>query len=238
MSYTEKLIWFMERERVKRGLTQSEMADALGMTAASYRKVVAGNVKDIKLPLIMALHDLTGAYLFEMLGEESQEADLLRAFRNLTDTQKAFVLDICKFEKEFKGDEDYTEITVIVPVGNLEDGMVWDSANFGTISIPSVYKRRHGADLSCGLRITSNHLHPVYNKGDILLICRRAPRDGDTGIFVNKETGCAYIRRFRQTQPCALEPINGYGETFYVDSENPADMEKWIKFGIVLSKVR
>ena len=35
-----------------------------------------------------------------------------------------------------------------------------------------------------------------------------------------------------------LTPINNYGETFYVDSDNVDDMSKWIKFGHVLCKVR
>lgn len=30
-----------------------------------------------------------------------------------------------------------------------------------------------------------------------------------------------------------LTPINNYGETFYVDSDNVDDMSKWIKFGHV-----
>ncbi|MBQ0059090.1 MAG: DNA-binding protein, partial [Lachnospiraceae bacterium] len=100
------------------------------------------------------------------------------------------------------------------------------------------YRRKYGNEITCGIRVTSNHLHPVYLKNDILLISKRPIRDGDTGIFLNTETGCVYLRKFYQTSPCRLEPINGYGETFYVDSDSQEDMGKWIKFGYVLTKMR
>ncbi len=81
-------------------------------------------------------------------------------------------------------------------------------------------------------------MHPVYNLGDILLISKQAIRDGDTGVFVNRENGCAYIRKFHQASPCILAPVNEYGETFLVDSYNKEQMDKWIKFGTVITKMR
>ena len=102
----------------------------------------------------------------------------------------------------------------------------------------SNYRKAFGDALHIGIRITSNHLHPVYNKGDILLISRNPIRDGDTGIFINAQNKRAYIRKLHQKNPCELTPINNYGETFYVDSDNVDDMSKWIKFGHVLCKVR
>ena len=128
-------------------------------------------------------------------------------------------------------------ISVLIPTGNMTDGMILDSYNVEKLDV-SNYRKAFGDALHIGIRITSNHLHPVYNKGDILLISRNPIRDGDTGIFINAQTKRAYIRKLHQTNPCELTPINNYGETFYVDSDNVDDMSKWIKFGHVLCKVR
>lgn len=131
--------------------------------------------------------------------------------------------------------EDY--ITVLVPTGNMEDGMICDSAHVIKVKMEH-YRKRYGNQISCGIMITGNHLHPTYVKGDILLISRKTIRDGDTGIFINRDTGHTYIRKFRQTSPCQLLPVNGMGEAILVDDTDPDDMERWIKFGQVITKVR
>ena len=139
----------------------------------------------------------------------------------------------------YKDESSHTEdlISVLIPTGNMTDGMILDSYNVEKLDV-SNYRKAFGDALHIGIRITSNHLHPVYNKGDILLISRNPIRDGDTGIFINAQNKRAYIRKLHQKNPCELTPINNYGETFYVDSDNVDDMSKWIKFGHVLCKVR
>ena len=88
--------------------------------------------------------------------------------------------------------------------------MIWDSANVRKVNI-APYRKRYGSQINAGVEVTSNHLTPVYHMGDILLISRRPPRDGDTTIFLNTENGRAYLRRFIQQVPRILQPINGYG---------------------------
>ena len=72
--------------------------------------------------------------------------------------------------------------------------MIWDSANVRKVNI-APYRKRYGSQINAGVEVTSNHLTPVYHMGDILLISRRPPRDGDTTIFLNTENGRAYLRR-------------------------------------------
>lgn len=166
---------------------------------------------------------------------------MIAKLSRLSVSQRNFVEGIIDFELEFAAehpdDSPDDSLTVIIPTGNCEDGMIWDSANIRKINI-APYRKRYGSQVHIGVEITSNHLNPVYYMGDILLISRRPPRDGDTAIFLNKENGCAYLRRFVQQIPRILEPINGYGETFYIDPYNEAEMKKWIKYGIVLTKIR
>lgn len=236
---TDNYILSMEKERVRRGYTQPQMAKRMGISTSGYKKIVAGETCKIDLYSAYQLYKFTGKFIFELCGEENSDLKLFQSLRNLTPSQKAFVGGIIQFEEDFLQQETDAEeyISVVVPTGNLEDGMIWDSANIIKIRASS-YLNRFGKSLHCGVQITSHHLQPVYHKGDILLICKRPPHEGDTAIFINKENGCAYLRKFRQGNPVRLEPLNEYGVTFELDCNNAEEMDKWIKFGCVLTKMR
>ncbi len=231
----------LEKERVRLHLTQAQMAEKLEMSTSNYKKLIAGQYRRPNLFLAQRLYELTGKLLFQFFASSSPELDVIAKLSRLSVSQRNFVEGIIDFELEFAAehpdDSPDDSLTVIIPTGNCEDGMIWDSANIRKINI-APYRKRYGSQVHIGVEITSNHLNPVYYMGDILLISRRPPRDGDTAIFLNKENGCAYLRRFVQQIPRILEPINGYGETFYIDPYDEAEMKKWIKYGIVLTKIR
>lgn len=231
----------LEQERVRLNLTQAQMAEKLEMSASNYKKLIAGQYRRPNLFLAQRLYELTGKFLFQFFDFSSPELDVIAKLLQLSVSQRNFVEGIIDFELEFavqhnKEDPD-DSLTVIIPTGNCEDGMIWDSANIRKVNI-APYRKRYGSLVHIGVEITSNHLNPVYYMGDILLISRRPPRDGDTAIFINKETGRAYLRRFVQQIPRILEPINGYGETFYIDPYDETEIKKWIKYGVVLTKIR
>ena len=231
----------LEQERIRLNLTQAQMAEKLEMSASNYKKLIAGQYRRPNLFLAQRLYELTGKLLFQFFNSTSSELNVIAKLLQLSVSQRNFVEGIIDFELEFavqhKEEDPDDSLNVIVPTGNCEDGMIWDSANIRKVNI-APYRKRYGSQIHIGVEITSNHLNPVYYMGDILLISRRPPRDGDTAIFLNKENGCAYLRRFVQQIPRILEPINGYGETFYIDPYNEAEMKKWIKYGIVLTKIR
>ncbi len=236
---TDNYILSMEKERVRRGYTQPQMAKRMGISTSGYKKIVAGETSKIDLYSAYQLYKYTGKFIFELCGEENSDLKLFQRLRSLSPAQKAFVSDIIQFEQDFQQKKTEAEeyISVIVPTGSLEDGMILDSANFIKVNASS-YLRRFGQNLHCGVMITSHHLQPVYHEGDILLICKRPPREGDTAIFVNRESGRAYLRKFRHGSPARLEPLNEYGVTFEIDCNNAEEMDKWIKFGCVLTKMR
>lgn len=231
----------LEKERVRLHLTQAQMAEKLEMSTSNYKKLIAGQYRRPNLFLAQRLYELTGKLLFQFFDSSSPELDVIAKLSRLSVSQRNFVEGIIDFELEFASehpdDSPDDSLTVIIPTGNCEDGMIWDSANIRKINI-APYRKRYGSQVHIGVEITSNHLNPVYYMGDILLISRRPPRDGDTAIFLNKENGCAYLRRFVQQIPRILGPINGYGETFYIDPYDEAEIKKWIKYGIVLTKIR
>ncbi len=232
----------LERERTILGLTQVQMAEKLEMSVSSYKKLISGATTKVDLYTAYRMHKLTGMWIFELCGY--MNSDLMQTaykLRQLTTAQLRFVSGVIDFETALTeqlppGDEaDY--VNLLTPTGNLEDGMIWDSMNIEKLDI-TPYRKRFGTRPYCAIKITSNHLRPVYQNGDIVLLSQSAPRDGDTGIFINKEEGRAYIRKFHQTNPCVLEPLNGYGLTFTIDIHDPDDMNKWVNFGHVLSKMR
>jgi len=230
----------LEQARISMGVTQSQMADKMGMSVSAYKKVVSGDTTKIDMEYAVRLNRLTGWHLSEITGEDTAEAVLLAEYRSLTPSQKRFVSAVAGFEARFKASheidaEEY--LTVLVPTGDMQDGMIYDSSNIIKIEAGDYYKR-YGSRLHTGIMVTSNHLHPVYNKGDILLMCCEPIRDGDTGVFLHKTDGRVYIRRFRQTDPCQLEPINGFGRVFTVSQSALEDLSQWVKFGYVLCKMR
>ncbi|MDO4977340.1 MAG: helix-turn-helix domain-containing protein [Eubacteriales bacterium] len=229
----------MEMERMNLGLTQQQMAGRLDLSLSAYKRIINGTTDKIDLYVIYKLYLVTGKLAYEFTDISDPYLNLKKKIMGLSPIQITYIETLIDFENSFVAKHDDYEdyVTVYVPTGNMEDGMVYDSSNIEKRNI-AVYRKRYGSQISCGIRITSNHLHPVYNKDDILLISRKSIRDGDTGIFLNRDTGCAYVRKFYQTSPCRLEPVNGYGETFYVDSTKKEEMDRWIKFGCVIAKIR
>ena len=77
------------------------------------------------------LYELTGRFLYEMFGQRSIEIEVLNKFRKLTDRQKAYITAKIEFELEMKAKEEdpANMLDVLHLTGNMEDGMVLDSAH-------------------------------------------------------------------------------------------------------------
>ena len=230
----------VEAARTSLKLSQKEFADQIGMSLSSYKRFLAHEHSKLDIYTLYKIIAVTGLTFTELCDDSTSKAAVLKKYKNLSDTQQAFIDTLISFENDFKPEpgstaEDY--IPMILPTGDATDGMIWDSATFEKINVAD-YRSRFGKDIHCAIRIDSQHLNPAYVKGDTLLICRRPPRDGDIGVFINKDDGRAYLRKYRQTDPEQLLPINGLGDTFKIDLSSPVDLEKWIFFGYVLTKMR
>lgn len=232
----------LESERMKLGFSQTQMAEALDMSLSTYKRLLTGETAKIDFYTLYRLYQLTNTLGINLGDEQNPYMDVFYRLHQLSDSQFRMIRSMVDFELAFseglapdEKESDY--ITVLVPTGNMADGMVYDSCYTEKVNI-APYRKRYSDLIDIGIRITSNHLHPVYHRGDIILISQRIIRDGDIGIFLDKSTGLAYVRKFYQGNPCRLEPINGYGKTFYVDGNDSSDMDRWIKFGYVVTKMR
>lgn len=229
----------IEIEREKLGLTQAEMADALDMSLSKYKNMLNGTSMNISVYSAYLAYRLTGKLFFELCGDIEEELQPLISYRELPTHRKKALMTMLNIEHDLsaarKDSDDYT--TCYVALGNQQDGMMLNSVNLEAINIAD-YRKIVPDRIDCAIRITTNHLHPAYHIGDILLVCQQPPRDGDIGIFINRETTQLFIRRFRQTNPTVLEPITDYGRPITVDSYSKEEMSKWLKFGYVITKMR
>jgi transcriptional regulator with XRE-family HTH domain len=240
--FLENLRITMERERMLLRYSQVEMARALDLSLSSYKRIVNGESHKIGIYTLYRMQQLTGKLMDELCQADSPYSALLPLLRQLSEQQRLFVQSVLEFEVRFatalrkgRSVEDY--VTLIIPSGNMCDGMIYDSCSFDKINI-SACSPRFRDSIACGILVTSSHLQPVYQPNDILLIGRGPIRDGDTGIFFDNTTGLAYVRKFYQTEPNRLEPVTNYGQTFYLDNNSREDTARWTKFGCVLSKLR
>lgn len=235
MDYLEVFTNNIEKERIKLRYSQVDWAKKLNMSLSTYKRLISGRTMNVDIFLAKRLYDLTGKFLFELFEEDLDVFKIISRIRRLTPRQLNFINAIIDFESNFK-DDDF--INVFIPTGNMCDSMIYDSCSITKIKLPDKYKRLYNANITYAVEITSNHLHPTYNKGDILFLSNSPPRDGDTAIFINKNTRRAYIRKFLQGNPCRLVPVNNYNDVIYIDSNNISEMSQWIKLGTIITKVR
>lgn len=221
----------IEKIRIEQNMSQEKMAEYLDMSLSGYKRMINNTNTKIDAYIIYQVACLSKRFAFEIIGG-CDDIAFLSGLRKLPFSQKLFIHSMVDVEKQLSnGDKGSTTIPLITFTGDMKDGMLYDSMNIETISVNNTIA-------TCAVRVTSNHLHPAYHKGDILLVRQEPPRNGDIGIFINKEDGCIYVRKFMQTDPCRLEPINNYGTTFLVSQDDTEEMDKWIKFGYVLKKMR
>ena len=143
----------IEKERVRLNLTQAQMAQKLDMSVSNYKKLIAGQYRRPNLFLAQRLYELTGKLLFEFFDFDSPKLNAISKFMKLSDTQRSFIEGIIDFELAFstskeENTDDY--LTVLIPTGNCEDGMIWDSANVRKVNI-APYRKRYGSQINAGV---------------------------------------------------------------------------------------
>jgi len=229
----------VERERVLLGYTQAQMAEALEMSISNYKKLINGQTTRVDAYTFYLLYELSHKYAFEFLGMSNREMDIIRKMKTLSEQQlmyvNAFVETESVFKQQHTNEEDY--ITVFIPTGNMQDGMIYDTINVEKLNIAH-YRAKFGPKIHYAIKITTNHFTPAYLRNDVLLISKEPISDGDTGLFLNRENGCFYIRKYVQGDICRLEPINQLGVAFEVNQQDQKEVSKWVKFGKIITKVR
>lgn len=245
-SEVRQIFQTLEQWRVEKGYSQKQIASKIGISPSTYTKFLNGDIADMKVSVLIKICDLTDMMPFQLAKEfTSPQRILMDLISKLPVSSTRFLQSIAEFEYNFSQKTDHYEdyITVLEPTGVLEDGMYYDSSNVYKVNAKE-YKEIYGSKLSCGIKITSNIFHPIYNQGDILLVSNDPPHHRQIGIFYNKKTKCVYLRKYYESNPefktCILEPIveSRNWKRIYVNSDDKEDMDQWEKFGYVLGKMR
>lgn len=155
----------IECKRQSLGLTQAAMARLTGLSLSSYKRIINGESELRGIEMLDRLYRHDKTFAFEIVDNDDFLLRMIKKLKQLDPPQLAFIEAIVDFEIENQPSAE-VEITVITPTGDMEDGMLWDSCNVEKRKI----KTR--TDAAEGILITSNHLHPVYVKGDILILYR------------------------------------------------------------------
>lgn len=250
MDIDDIFITNIELERARLGYTQTEMAAVLNMTLSRYKKMVLHHVETIpKFEIALALYPYSHKTVYELCGCVPQELKPLIDYNHLPPHRRAAIDALIStelrlyesifpssttFNHNLRDKENYT--TCYIVTGNMTDGMLFDAASYKDVYVGN-YHHICPESIDFAVEITSNHLHPAYHVGDILLVHRNAPRDGDTGIFIHTKSKRIFVRRFRQSTPTRLEPITPYGQVITIDSSNPMEASEWIKLGYVMTKM-
>lgn len=230
----------LEKERLSLGYTQEKMAKQLDLSLTAYKALIKCERNKIDVFTLVKLYELTGKFAFEFLEcADDTKTKIIQKLNYLSEQQLFLIHSVVEIERLFKAEhtdyEDY--VTLFIPTGDMKDGMIYDSNHVDKVNVAS-YRKKFGNKIHYAIEITSSHLAPVYTKGDKLLITKQPIRDGDTGLFLNKEDGRLYIRKMVMGTPCRLIPLNEYGMEFELDAMNKEELNKWIKFGRVLTKIR
>ena len=100
-----------------------------------------GGLDKIDIMIAMQIYKLTGHFLYELFGNDNPEMECLKKFRLLNNRQKAYISGKIDFELEMMSHEQDSEnmLDVLVLTGNMEDGMVLDSANEERILLSRIY---------------------------------------------------------------------------------------------------
>ena len=121
----------LEKERLNLGMTQAEFASKLEISVSTYKNIISRRTDKIDIMIAMQIYKLTGHFLYELFGNDNPEMECLKKFRLLNNRQKAYISGKIDFELEMMSHEQDSEnmLDVLVLTGNMEDGMVLDSAN-------------------------------------------------------------------------------------------------------------
>lgn len=248
----DKLLEAYEIWANSEGLTQAEAANLIDVSLPTYKRLIAHEGSKLDFLAGLKISRLLNKPLAMLMGYKKDEYYLYQRIQLLQPREKRFIHSLVDFDISYQNYLDnysieMDDISVLIPTGNFEDGMILDAFSVEKIDIAPLKNKSYYNLIDCGIRVTSNHYHPAYNVGDTLLISKKSPRSGDVGIFINVETGQTYIRKYEENEEYVmLRPIYGFvsdmsfgieGKSFKIDRHDIMDLGKWVKFGIVLTKI-
>lgn len=221
----------LNRNLSLKGWTLKTLSDRSGVPYETLKKLANAKIDNPSLQSVIKVAQAFDCTLDSLFVAES---DLAHKLLSLPARSREFVEAIADLELAMTTRERKPEacmVPVIIPTGNMSDGMIYDSLCTEYLDA-SPYLTRFGTHLMCALKITDNSFFPTYMDGDLLLIARdRLPRYGSICIFLHDNQ--LFIRKFVPGTPARLDSVNNRERSVYIE-----DPESWMLFGSVLTVVR
>ena len=131
----------LEKDRISKNYSQAAWAEIIGMSLSSYKRLISGASTKIDILTIFKIYELTGKTLLELAEQRNEVINTVLKLNYLSTQQLKFINYIIDFERNFLSsiskDEIDDYLSVMVPTGDMHDGMIYDSANVEKVNIKS-----------------------------------------------------------------------------------------------------
>lgn len=210
----------------ERGVTINQLADMTGISEDTIKAIRSGKTKSPGIQLIISIADALGCTMDGFLHRQSLSNDelyLLRKFRMLNPHGKKMVMLMADSEDHMQKklpDKDNLDIKTrkipcISSTHTLASNTDYSTHATEFIDIPSDYF----PDADYCLKLTTNMLHPIYMRGDIIAVEKEFPRQGDSAVFLNSD-GVEMIRKYTEKDGAPyLEAISLCDKSLYLTND-------------------
>lgn len=216
----------LKESMAERGVTISQLADMTGISEDTIKAIRSGKTKSPGILLMISIADALGCTMDGFLHRQSltkEELYLLKKFRTLNHHGKNMVMLMADSEDHMQksiapsGSEVNAtrKLPCIASIHTLASNADYSTHATEFIDIPVDYFS--SADYC--IKLTTNMLHPIYMRGDILAVEKGFPRFGDISIFLNKD-GVEMIRRYTEKDGSPyLEAVSRCDRSSYLTSD-------------------
>ena len=234
----------MAKLRTDNGFTQDDMAYMIGIGKQTYVRIEAGTNAGVSAEIAIKAANIFHVPVMTLFGFSTSNVEAYRNYMRCTERTQKMLRSI--MDADLKMQESFSEfdvddlITVLYFSEEIHDGMIVSRFLHRHENI-SQYKRfKWYKDAHCILEINSNAYHPLYHIGDRLVICNRAPLDGEIGIFLRDSE--FYLRKVKNSpEHTYMIPVSYHEnlpvQDMIIDRRNPEDMNQYSKFGTVIAVI-
>ena len=231
----------------KWNVTVSKFAEKCNIPYMTIKRIMSCNVQKIDVYTITKIAEATRSPIPEILGIYNKNMELYKRIGCSTSYDKQIIINLLNIlEKLHISGSEGREI----PFADLKqdkksyilDNKLLSSDKLDFSKMEHIAFRSSFAEgfIYFGFRLPDNQLHPHFHKNDILLAVNDDPAEGEIGIFAWKEEG--YIRLiFRKVQYkqhlLELLSITGRGTKYTIDTEDMAQLMKWVVLGVVVGVI-
>jgi len=205
----------------ERNITISQLADMTDISEDTIKAIRSGKTKSPGIQMMISIADALGCTMDGFLHRQSLSDDelyLLRKFRTLNIHGKHMVMLMADSEDHMQKrilPGSTRKVPCISSTHTLSSNTDYATHATEFIDLPVDYFP--SADYC--LRLTTNMLHPIYIKDDIIAIEKNFPHFGDIAIFLNKD-GIEMIRKYTEKDGTPyLEAISKCDRSIYLTND-------------------